>query len=91
MELDTSTLALQIVECRQVRKRLTTLLPDRLQQVQKKCRTPYTRAGAARRKALVHPEYQQHLDELVRVKGLYHSLKLEWDHRSMQRATGVMR
>lgn len=88
-QLNTSALAAQIVECRQIQRRLVALLPERLEQLARRLRRGSRNTGQARRRALLHEEYQRYLAEVLEVKRLYHKLRLEWEHRARQRHSRI--
>jgi hypothetical protein len=70
--------SLELVETRQVLRRLYQLLPRRLADIENQYRKEYS-AGKAKRRALLDAGYRAHLDEIVEIRYRLEKMKVQWD------------
>ena len=70
--------SLDLVEIRQVLRRLYQLLPRRLSEIEKQYRKAFT-GGKVKRLALLDTRYCAYLDEIIEIRYQLEKMKVQWD------------
>lgn len=70
--------SMELVETRQVLRRLYQLLPRRFSDIEKQYRKEFS-GGKSRRLALLDGRYRAYLDEIVEMRYQLERMKVQWD------------
>ena len=70
--------SLELVETRQVLRRISRLLPRRLAEIEKQYRKEYS-GGKSKRLALLDVRYRAYLDEIVETRYQLEKMRVQWD------------
>ncbi len=70
--------SLELVETRQVLRRISRLLPRRLAEIEKQYRKEFS-GGKSKRLALLDVRYRAYLDEIVETRYQLEKMRVQWD------------